>query len=108
MSGEVAELAPDITDLKIGQHVVVDPLIDCGECYSCKAGVGNLCVSRGFHGFAGWGGGLSEYMCCKRKSVIPYVKSVFPSSWLIKAAYLTSTHWTSRLLLSHLPLVGML
>ena len=71
MSGKVGEFAPDIIDLKIDQHVVVDPLIYCGKCHSCETGKANLCASRGFHGFSGWGGGLSEYMCCRRKCVIP-------------------------------------
>ena len=71
MSGTVAELGEGVNDLGIGSKVVVEPLINCEECVACKSGAANLCVIRGFHGFSGWGGGLSEYMCCKRKSVFP-------------------------------------
>lgn len=71
LSGTVAELGDGIDDLKVGQRVVVEPLINCGSCSACTTNAPNLCSKRGFHGFSGWGGRFSEYMCCRRKSVIP-------------------------------------
>lgn len=60
-SGEVVEVGKDVTNVKPGDRVVVEPLIVCGECPACKAGHYNLCEKLGFHGLMGGGGGLSEY-----------------------------------------------
>lgn len=60
-SGEVVEVGRNVTNVKPGDRVVVEPLIVCGECPACKAGHYNLCEKLGFHGLMGGGGGFSEY-----------------------------------------------
>jgi threonine dehydrogenase-like Zn-dependent dehydrogenase len=41
--GEVVEKGPDVTNLKIGDRVVVPFPISCGNCFSCQAGMFSLC-----------------------------------------------------------------
>ncbi|MFX1258369.1 MAG: zinc-binding dehydrogenase [Promethearchaeota archaeon] len=41
--GIVKELGKDITDLKIGNKVVIDPNEKCGYCTNCRRGYSNLC-----------------------------------------------------------------
>lgn len=60
-SGEVVEVGSEVTNLKPGDRVVVEPMDVCGKCPACLSGHYNLCTSLGFHGLAGGGGGFSEY-----------------------------------------------
>ncbi len=60
-SGEVVEIGDDVTKVKIGDNVVVEPIVACGECHNCKEGNYHLCPSLGFHGLCGTGGGFAEY-----------------------------------------------
>ncbi len=60
-SGEVAEVGKNVTHVKPGDRVVVEPLLACGQCHGCRSGRPNLCEKLGFHGLAGGGGGFAEY-----------------------------------------------
>lgn len=60
-SGEVVEIGEGVTNVQIGDAVVVEPILACGECAACKKGKYNICKQLGFHGLSGGGGGLSEY-----------------------------------------------
>lgn len=60
-SGEIVALGEGVTRFKVGDRVVVEPIVSCKECENCATGKYNLCTSLGFHGLAGGGGGLSEY-----------------------------------------------
>ncbi|WP_053749375.1 zinc-dependent alcohol dehydrogenase family protein [Streptomyces sp. MMG1533] len=42
-AGEVVGLGSDVTELKIGDRVAVDPSLYCNECRYCRAGRNNLC-----------------------------------------------------------------
>jgi len=58
-SGIIEELGQGVSDKYTrGQRVVVQPIIYCGECGSCKDGIPNCCDKNGFVGLSGWGGGL--------------------------------------------------
>lgn len=43
LSGEVLE-APDSSELRPGQRVVINPYISCGHCIACRSGKPNCCV----------------------------------------------------------------
>jgi len=60
-SGKVVEIGDGVTNVAVGDRVVVDPILYCGTCASCKKGYHNLCVKLGFHGITANGGGFSEY-----------------------------------------------
>jgi alcohol dehydrogenase len=57
-AGEIRAVGPDITDFKIGDHVVAYGGLTCGKCKACREGRDNLCENvagiMGFHvdGFA--------------------------------------------------------
>ena len=70
-SGTVSAVGEGITDIAIGENVVVEPYVVCGECAPCKAGRYNLCTKMGFIGLAGGGGGLSEKIVVDRRWVHP-------------------------------------
>lgn len=70
-SGTVSQLGDGVTDLAIGDHVVVEPYFVCGECAPCESGRYNLCTKMGFIGLSGGGGGLSEKVVVDRRWVHP-------------------------------------
>ena len=80
-SGEVVEVGPNVTNVKPGDRVVVEPIVCDDTCPACKAGKTNLCQNLGFHGLAGKGGGFAEYTTFRHKFVhkipdnLPYDKA---------------------------------
>ncbi len=42
-AGTIVEVGKDVTSLKVGDRVALEPGITCGECEFCKAGLYNLC-----------------------------------------------------------------
>jgi L-iditol 2-dehydrogenase len=73
MSGEVIE-AGDGT-FRPGQRVVIDPAINCGACFNCRLGQGNLCPSGALLGRDA-NGGFAEYLVVPRSHVFPLPDSV--------------------------------
>lgn len=49
-SGIVEEIGKDVSILKKGDRVAIDPQIYCGYCYACKHGWQNLCDNMSFIG----------------------------------------------------------
>jgi len=43
-AGHIAELGSDVTDLEVGDRVVVNPGVTCGRCEYCLKGDDSLCV----------------------------------------------------------------
>jgi L-iditol 2-dehydrogenase len=45
-SGVVSEVGEGVTRFRVGDRVVAQPLVSCGECYNCCKGLANICVNR--------------------------------------------------------------
>lgn len=45
MTGEVLEINGTKPDIKIGTHVVIDPVLNCGKCDACKRNHPNVCTN---------------------------------------------------------------
>lgn len=45
LSGIVVETGKDVANVKAGDHVVLDPVMACGTCRTCKRGHENVCES---------------------------------------------------------------
>src|SRR5260370_696830 len=43
VSGEIAQIGADVTTVRVGQKVVLAPLVSCGKCAACVAGLDNHC-----------------------------------------------------------------
>ena len=67
-SGVVCETGPDVTSVKVGDRVCVDPNDMCGECYFCREGKAHFCENM-----IGIGttvdGGFAEYCTVREKQV---------------------------------------
>jgi (R,R)-butanediol dehydrogenase / meso-butanediol dehydrogenase / diacetyl reductase len=67
-SGEVLEVAPDVTRLRPGDRVTVNAVDCCRQCELCRRGLGAQCATAALIGF-GRDGGYAEYAvvpadCC--------------------------------------------
>ena len=43
LSAEIVKVGANVTDYKVGELVVVEPQVTCGECYPCQIGRFNVC-----------------------------------------------------------------
>ncbi|MDD9309988.1 zinc-binding alcohol dehydrogenase family protein [Bacillus firmus] len=60
VAGEVVEVGSNVSGMKPGDHVVVEPIRYCGECYACRKGRPNVCQSLSVFGVHE-DGGLREF-----------------------------------------------
>lgn len=71
MVGEVIEIGNKVANIKVGDKVVIEPMIGCGECYACKSGRPNACATlkvRGCH----VDGGFQEYFVSPEKAIFKF------------------------------------
>jgi (R,R)-butanediol dehydrogenase/meso-butanediol dehydrogenase/diacetyl reductase len=59
-SGDIVELGQGVKNWSVGDRVVIEPSIVCGECYWCKKQQYNLCSSLGYTGLS-TDGGFAEF-----------------------------------------------
>ena len=69
--GEIVEVGSDVNLLNIGDKVVVEPIISCGECYACRNNRPNACLNlkvRCVH----VDGGFQEYYIVPEKNLYKF------------------------------------
>ena len=67
-AGEVASVGPEVTSLKPGMRVVIDPALSCGHCEFCLDGRSHLCTERGCIGGSAHGA-FAEFVSVPYKSI---------------------------------------
>jgi (R,R)-butanediol dehydrogenase/meso-butanediol dehydrogenase/diacetyl reductase len=67
-SGTVVEVGEGVTKVKVGDPVVVEPILACGKCAACLKGKYNICKNLGFYGLCG-DGGFAEYAVVEERWV---------------------------------------
>ena len=86
VNGYVAEKGSEVSDLQIGDHVVIDQGLNCVSrrretiCEYCRTGHSHQCEFYGEHGITGLPGGLAEFIA------VPSVNAVRIRSGLDPAA----------------------
>lgn len=75
--GKVVEAGADVTNVKVGDRVVVDPTLTCGYCDYCQMGYVNMCEhmsTRGIFVDGGW----TSYSVVPARNVHKIADSVPP------------------------------
>ena len=60
-TGRIESLGSEVSDLEVGQPVIINPIISCGHCDSCLRGAQNLCRKAGLFGRE-VDGSMSDYV----------------------------------------------
>jgi len=66
IAGEVAEIGSDVTKVKPGDRVTVEPVIVCGVCQYCQRGDYHLCANISFQYRQGQGGLTTDFIAPER------------------------------------------
>ena len=92
IAGVVDAVGAELTDVKPGLEVVVNPGLSCGVCERCLRGEDNLCRSYRIIG-EHVRGGYAEYVCVPRQNLLPKPKNLsFEEAACVPLTFLTA--WT--------------
>ena len=89
-TGIIDAIGDEVSGLKPGQHVLIDPIITCGKCDQCVRGAGNLCRNAGLFGRE-VEGSLSQYVALPSRYI-----HVLPPQLPLDAATIIETLATVR------------
>lgn len=71
-AGTIDALGSQVTDFEIGDRVVVEPGVQCGECTYCQSGRYNLCPYQyTIGGYREHDGGYADYVRVPANRVVP-------------------------------------
>jgi (R,R)-butanediol dehydrogenase/meso-butanediol dehydrogenase/diacetyl reductase len=81
MSGTVSQIGSEVTNLKVGQRVAVNPAMDerhygMDPCNNCQSGKFNICKRFASYGLSAPGGGFSDQIVVKSLNCIVLPDSV--------------------------------
>jgi NADPH:quinone reductase-like Zn-dependent oxidoreductase len=96
IAGEVAEIGSDVTNVKVGDPVVVYATVGCGHCEACRRGEPNVCLHYKYYGSALWGG-YAQYCTVRAQNLLPLYKGMdFAQCAATNITFLTAWHKLAR------------
>src|ERR1700761_145579 len=91
-AGWVHEIGSDVTNVEVGDTVIVHPFISCGLCRPCRRGDDMHCVNGSFPGI-NRDGGFAELLLTSARSVVKLAPGLEPKDIAALAdAGLTAIH----------------
>lgn len=75
IAGEIAKIGTDVTNVRAGQKVVLAPLVSCGKCPACLAGLDNHCRQATNLGYM-IDGGCAEFVRAPEVNCLPYPENL--------------------------------
>jgi len=94
-SGVVEAIGPEVTRLRPGQRVVINPIIACGACDCCARGQGNLCRRAGLMGRE-LSGSLAEHVVLAERYLHPFPEHLSPVTATLIETLATVRHAQER------------
>jgi len=92
ISGEIAQVGADVTTVRVGQKVVLAPLVSCGKCAACVAGLDNRCRQATNIGYM-IDGGYAEFVRAPEVNCLPYPENLsFEEAASIPLVFQTAWH----------------
>ncbi len=76
-AGWVHEIGPGVTNVAVGDTVILHPLVTCGLCRACRAGDDMHCSNSAFPGLSR-DGGMAEYLLTSARSCIKLDQATQP------------------------------
>ncbi|MGH9676001.1 MAG: zinc-binding dehydrogenase, partial [Candidatus Acidiferrum sp.] len=77
IAGEIAQVGSEVTTVRVGQKVVLAPLVSCGKCAACVAGLDNRCRQATNLGYM-IDGGCAEFVRAPEVNCLAYPENL---SW---------------------------
>jgi len=73
-SGEIVKSGDGVKDVKIGERVIVETNLFCGECADCRAGFSNVCDNRKIIGTTmkagSYNGAMADYVVAPAEKIM--------------------------------------
>lgn len=92
ISGEVAKVGESVSNVRVGERVLLAPGLSCGQCPQCIAGCDNFCKQYVLFG-SGVNGGYAEFVKSPAANVIPIPGNLsFEEAAAIPLVFLTAWH----------------
>ncbi len=77
-AGWVHETGSGVTNVQVGDTVILHPTPTCGLCRACRAGQDMHCVQSTFPGLDGTDGGMAEYLLTSARACVKLDPSTQP------------------------------
>ena len=94
-SGEVVAIGEEVTNIKVGNRVAVEPLIGCGKCLFCQIGKYHLCNQLRHIGFE-LKGAFAQYTKAPEKKAFKLPNNVSYEEAALLDCYAVSVHAIHR------------
>jgi NADPH:quinone reductase-like Zn-dependent oxidoreductase len=92
IAGEVARVGNLVSDVRVGDRVVLSPGLSCGHCQACSSGAENRCRKYTLFGY-GVDGGCAEYVKSPVANILPIPGEMkFEEAAAIPVVFLTAWH----------------
>jgi L-iditol 2-dehydrogenase len=62
VAGIVEAVGEGVAELGVGEPVIIEPHVGCGQCFYCESGDYNLCKQKRVLGTTSWPGSFAEYV----------------------------------------------
>ena len=93
--GRIESVGEGVDASRIGETVVVDPVISCGECHACRIGRQNVCSRLQVIGVHR-DGGFSQYVCAPGKNAYVVPKDLAHASASVIEPFAVAANVTGR------------